>query len=356
VSDSDPGGTDSGGLYLCFACIQTHIQHDPGPSRPELVVRSGSPPVRRRQKTNHPHRAVCLCGASSLLSAASGCARGSVVSPFWAPNARTCAARGSISTGGWDGPASAVPSGNNAGAVAFWELFIPGLGWHRLQNTKAQPPRGSWLPRKGRPLWGGVWVVCAAWNNGPQTGSVSQLGNFPRYRSCLVEQAGQPDPLDSTDQPSMNCHCRQLDAWLHRRAFPGRRWQRRGNRWPPPISSRGGVLALPNLRQGRSADSLRGVPRGFTHIEACCDRRAPFDGFLGRYSVSAFDAPTSRFGSPDEFRAFVNRCHAVGLWPVAHWRVPGHFPRTAMAWPSSMACHLYFEHADPRIGEPRMGT
>jgi 1,4-alpha-glucan branching enzyme len=65
--------------------------------------------------------------------------------------------------------------------------------------------------------------------------------------------------------------------------------------------------------------------------------------------VTGWYAPTSRYGSPDEFRAFVDRCHAEGLGVILDW-VPGHFPKDGHGLAFFDGAHLY-EHADPRIGE-----
>jgi 1,4-alpha-glucan branching enzyme len=229
----------------------------------------------------------------------------------WAPNAERVSVVGDFNQ--WDGRRHPMRRRIEAGV---WELFIPGLPDGLVYKFEIRGYGGRLQPLKADPF-----AFCA--EHPPHTAS-----------RIHIEKASEPDD----------------DEWLARRAIANARnapisiyechlgsWRRNsteGNRY---------------LSYAELADQL--VPYvkdlGFTHLELLPIAEYPFDGSWG-YQPTGLYAPTSRFGTPDDFRSFITRCHNEGLAVIVDW-VPGHFPNDAHGLETFDGTHLY-EHADPRLG------
>ncbi len=232
----------------------------------------------------------------------------------WAPNARGVSLVSDAN--GWDGRIQPMRS---LGASGVWELFVPGIGAGTrykfrilraggrrvdkadpLARRAEPPPRTASIVEESRHLWGdGEW-----------------------------QQRRAAQPL--LDRP-ISIYEVHLGSW---------RRDRDGH----------------FLTYGQLAEQLAAycVESGFTHVELLPVSEHPFDGSWG-YQVTSYYAPTARFGSPDDFRGFVDHLHQRGVGVILDW-VPGHFPKDEWALARFDGTALY-EHADPRRGEqPDWGT
>jgi 1,4-alpha-glucan branching enzyme len=96
------------------------------------------------------------------------------------------------------------------------------------------------------------------------------------------------------------------------------------------------------------------LQNGFTHVEFLPLKEHPYGPSWG-YQVSAYFAPSSRYGTPDDLRFLVDHLHQNGIGVIMDW-VPAHFPKDAFALARFDGTALY-EHEDPRKGEhPDWGT
>ena len=230
----------------------------------------------------------------------------------WAPNARALSVVGDFN--GWDGRTHSM---RNLGASGLWELFIPGIGEGQPYKFEIEPQHGP------RFLKADPFALFA--EHPPRTASVtSHLGRHAWRDLAWMEE--RRDRGTSLDRP-MSIY----------EVHPGS-WRRKPEEFNRPLSWR--ELAAELVPYVKTL--------GFTHIEFMPIMEHPFDPSWG-YQVTGFYAPTSRHGSPDDFRFLVDECHLHGIGVILDW-VPGHFPKDAhgLAWFDGSAL---FEHSDPRQGE-----
>lgn len=232
-----------------------------------------------------------------------------VVFAVWAPNARRVSVVGNFND--WDGRRHAMRLRPECGV---WEIFIPGIGPGELYKYEIKSKFGELLPLKADPC--GFYA-----EKPPATASVVfGLDNFEWQDEEWMVHRGKANARDAP----MSIYEVHLGSWKR-----GREGQ--------------------YLTYREFADQL--VPyvreRGFTHLELLPVSEYPFDGSWGYQPVGLF-APTSRFGTPDDFRYFVQCCHEAGIGVLLDW-VPGHFPYDPHGLGFFDGTCLY-EHADPRQG------
>ncbi len=232
----------------------------------------------------------------------------------WAPVARAVSVVGDFNS--WDGRLHPMRS---LGAAGIWELFLPGANPGDRYKFEIRTRRGE----------------------------------LRLMADPLAFEAERPPGTNSV--VSRSAHRWGDDEWLAARAS--------ADPWTSPISIyevhlgswrrtlEGGRLDYPDLAEQLAAHVTE---LGFTHVELMPVMAHPFAGSWG-YQVTSYFAPDSRFGTPDDLRAFVDRLHRAGIGVILDW-VPAHFPRDDWALARFDGTALY-EHADPRRGShPDWGT
>ena len=250
---------------------------------------------------------------------------------LWAPHAKSVSVIGDLNS--WDGRHH--PMQKRLGGI--WELFIPGLSEGDLYKYEIRTEKGHCY-EKADP-YGFQHEVRPA-----KSSVISKIDSYQWNDQSWISNRDNTDPLE---QP-ISVYEMHLGSWMHASSDDPFINSNGEHRAPVPAADMKPGSRL--LTYKELADKV--IPyvkeRGFTHIELMPISEHPFDGSWG-YQVTGWYAPTSRYGSPDEFRAFVNSCHKEGIGIILDW-VPGHFPKDQHGLAYFDGTHLY-EHSDPRIGE-----
>ena len=232
-----------------------------------------------------------------------------VLFAVWAPAVQRVSVVGDFNA--WDGRRHPMRCRGESG---LWELFIPGLGAGEAYKYEILGREGQ-LVVKTDPY-------------------ARQMGLRPETVSCV------PDPDRFSWQDDEWLQARRAFDWQH---APIAIYELHAGSWQRDDD--GGFL---NWRE--IADRL--LPyieeMHYTHLELMPVAEHPLDESWG-YQVSGYYAPTARYGTPDDFRYFVDQCHRRGIGVLLDW-VPAHFPRDDFALARFTGEPVY-EHADPRRGE-----
>jgi 1,4-alpha-glucan branching enzyme len=229
----------------------------------------------------------------------------------WAPSASFVSVTGDFNR--WDGRRHPMRARIEVGV---WELFIPGICTGERYKFEIKGPGGHLLPLKADP-------VAFAAEHPPRTASITH--GLPALHWHDADWIARRGKGEARARPISIYEC-HLGSW---RRVPGE-----GNRF---LTYRELAAELiPYVRD-----------MGFTHVELLPVTEFPFDGSWGYQPVSLF-APTSRFGTPEDFAGFIDAAHAAGIGVILDW-VPAHFPNDPHGLALFDGTHLY-EHADPRQG------
>ncbi len=236
----------------------------------------------------------------------------------WAPNAEVVSVIGDFN--GWKpGDPYLHPQGNSG----IWSGFVPGIG------------AGTVYKYAIRPRFGGDWIEKAdpyafAAELRPHTASiVTDLNAYTWNDGEWMDGRG----ARQNTAAAISVYELHLSSWKRDPGQPDR------------------FLTYRELAEQLPAYVLE---MGFTHIELLPVAEHPLDMSWG-YQTTGYFAPSARYGSPLDFKFFVDSCHRAGIGVLLDW-VPAHFPKDAHGLARFDGTHLY-EHSDPLQGEhPDWGT
>jgi len=278
-----------------------HINHDPYSFLPQLtdfdlhLFNEGRHRHAYRFMGAHPHQVEGI---------------GGVLFAVWAPNAERVSVVGDFNR--WDGRSHPM---RVRGGSGVWELFIPDLPLGTLYKFEIRNRHSGEILLKSDP-YGQRFEVR------PGTASIVADGlEYPWNDGAWLEQRQKADWLHAP----MSIYEVHLGSW------------KRGPEGEFLNYRELAELLVPYVRE-----------MGYSHIELLPITEHPFDPSWG-YQATGYFAPTSRFGTPDDFRYFVDHCHQHGIGVLLDW-VPAHFPKDAHGL-ARFDGEAVYEHADPRRGE-----
>ena len=300
-----------------------HVQHDPWSFRKEWM---GEIDRHLFAEGNHHHIWRKMGAHLTEIDKKQG-----VMFCLWAPHAKSVSVIGDLNS--WDGRHH--PMQKRLGGI--WELFIPGLSEGDLYKYEIRTEKGHCY-EKADP-YGFQHEVRPA-----KSSVISKIDSFQWNDQSWISNRDNRDPLE---QP-ISVYEMHLGSWMHASSDDPFINSNGEHRAPVPAADMKPGSRLLTYKELANKVIPYVKERGFTHIELMPISEHPFDGSWG-YQVTGWYAPTSRYGSPDEFRAFVDSCHKEGIGIILDW-VPGHFPKDQHGLAYFDGSHLY-EHSDPRIGE-----
>lgn len=235
---------------------------------------------------------------------------GGILFAVWAPNAERVSVVGDFN--GWDGRRHQM---RVRGGSGIWELFIPDLDAGRIYKYEIRNRHSGDILLKADP-YGKRYELR------PRTGSI-----IPSHSTYAWGDGNWMEERRRHDwqHNPMSVYEVHLGSWQR--------------------DQEGEFLDYREAAH-RLVDYVKAM--GFTYIELLPITEHPFDLSWG-YQTTGYFAPTSRFGTPDDFRYFVDYCHGNGVGVLLDW-VPAHFPKDAHGLARFDGTPLY-EHADPRLGE-----